>query len=397
MSGNNHHAPTELSPSNEQLRVAHFINALKRPGGAESLLITLAQTMPRAGAEMTIVTIRENDREIAREIERYGVRVKAFPGNKLFDPIRFSKLTRFVRTARFDVIHTHLTGATILGTAAGKLCGVPVVATLHNTDMASQRHAYHGHMESWLLKHTASRVIAVGDRTAAAHQRRLAHRVITVIPNAVPIVAPLSGDERRIERQRLTGHADGCILVWAGRLTEQKGLLDLLEAFAILRRTRNDIFLVIVGDGPLAEVLKARTTDLRLADSVRFTGLRHDVPRLLAASDVYVSAAHWEGLPVAMLEAMSASVAVVATAVGDVSVALDGGAGILVRPRAPAELAEAVAPLVADVELRRKLGAAAKSRVEAVYGADAWAHKLRRVYEQVTTKGCQARCEPTPV
>ena len=139
----------------------------------------------------------------------------------------------------------------------------------------------------------------------------------------------------------------------------------------------------MAGGGPEAAELTCQIDTLGLTRAVRFLGLRADVPRLFAASDIYVNASRWEGLPVAMLEAMSASLAVVATAVGDVPMVLAGGAGVLVPAGNAEALAGALTRVAQNAYLRRSLGEAGRARVQAEYGAEAWAQRLCKVYERL--------------
>jgi glycosyltransferase involved in cell wall biosynthesis len=234
-------------------------------------------------------------------------------------------------------------------------------------------------------------VIAVGWETARAHAAALGGRAIDVIPNAVGELPPIAEGERD-ELRRQLGIGDATPLVIAvGRLAPQKALSDLLRAFALLRTPDPTPQLRIVGRGRLRSALQSEIDALGLRDRVRLLGLRSDVPRLLAASDLYVSSSHWEGLPVAMLEAMAAGVPVIATEVGDVPRVLDPGCGVLVPPRDPAALARAIAELIADPVRRRRLAAGGRSRVRAQFGLQAWADRHMMLYEEVA--GLRPRTE----
>lgn len=373
----------------DTLRVAQFINRLRPDGGAEKLLMTKAEVMARHGVELTVITThwRPNCPDMVRDLGALGVKVVPFPGRRIVSVRRFIKLVRYLKRERFDVLHTHLTGATILGAVGGRVCDIPVVTTLHNTEMDSQSHFYQGRLESWLLKHWVSELVGVGEKTAAAHESRVANRRIDVIPNAVSEAPVLSSDQRQSIRQGMTGDADGTILISVGRLTQQKGFADLLDAFSRIHKIKPEAKLVIVGRGPLENDLQQQIHLLGLDDAVYMLGLRSDVPILLAASDVYVSASHWEGLPVAMLEAMSASLPIVATRVGDVPDVLGTEAGILVEPQQSRHLAETVLQLMGDEERQSSLASSAKKVVEQRFGAQAWGGKLRAVYERACGGG----------
>ncbi len=135
---------------------------------------------------------------------------------------------------------------------------------------------------------------------AEANQQRLGSKRIVVIPNAVPVPPALSAAERAAIRTELLPEPDRLLLISVGRFSSPKGFSDLLTAFAELHRTHPAAFLVIVGDGHLREELERQVESLELNADVLMTGARRDVPRLLAASDLFVNASHWEGLSVAI-------------------------------------------------------------------------------------------------
>jgi glycosyltransferase involved in cell wall biosynthesis len=204
-----------------------------------------------------------------------------------------------------------------------------------------------------------------------------------VIPNAVATPEPLGARERAALRAEL-GVVDGApLLIAVGRLVPQKAPLDLVRAFAQVRTLGPAPALWIVGRGRLEDSLAREIARLGIGDRVRMLGLRSDVPRLLAASDVFVSASHWEGLPVAVLEAMAVGLPVVATGVGDVPRALGVDSGVLPSPRDPAAIARAVAQLIADPARRRQLGARGRERVRAHFGTRAWAERHMALYTEV--------------
>ena len=112
-------------------------------------------------------------------------------------------------------------------------------------------------------------------------------------------------------------------------------------------------------------------------------GVRNDVPRLLAAGDIFVSASHWEGLPVAVLEAMAVGLPVVATSVGDVPDVVVPGTGLIVPPHQPAALATTIRTLLDDPEQGRQLGMAGRAHVVRNYAIEAWADKLLKLYSEL--------------
>ena len=366
--------------------IIQMINAL-RVGGAEKLIATFAQVAQKKDIKLGVITLRQNTPELVAQIESYGAKVVAFNHRKIQSGRRFFNLVQFLRHEKPDIIHTHLTMATILGSASGSLSGVPVVTSLHNTNMSTSNKFLLSSIETFMLRYVIKHVIAVGWHTAVIHQPRLRKKQIDVIPNAVVVPAPASPAAILETRSKLTGDSKLPILLSVNRLELQKGIFDLIGGFALIHQRYPDVRLVIAGSGSLENRIKARIDEAGLAQSVHMLGLRQDIPDLLAASDIFVSAAHWEGLPVASLEAMAAGRPLVATAVGDLPRVIIPGTGLLVPSHDPTALAAGISCLLDDPALGEKIGKAARNHVIHNYSADVWVDRLLGIY---TNAICQS-------
>jgi glycosyltransferase involved in cell wall biosynthesis len=170
-----------------------------------------------------------------------------------------------------------------------------------------------------------------------------------------------------------------------GRLAPAKAFPDLLTAFATLRQDHPTAALVIAGDGELRADLTAHIAQLGLQGHAFLLGSRNDVPHLLAASDLYINASHYEGLPLSILEAMSAARPIVATSVGDIPHVLVPGAGLLVPPAEPPALAAALRTLLDDPALGLALGRAAQSHVLHHYSPTAWFQQYLALYQTLVS------------
>lgn len=376
------------------MQVVQMIDQLSM-GGAQKLLITFAEQSSSSEAMGVQVLSLEADNEyqragaLASEIIALGVPVEGMGGRHLWDVGRLRRILAYLRRRPVDILHTHLTYANILGALAGRLAGVPVVVTLHTAGRdARHYHPLRDFLETIALRWGATKVLAVGWNVAAFHQSRLGpERQIEVLPNGTPAAVPLPVQERQALRQQICGDAARPLVLAVGRLSAPKGYADLVDAFAHLRTIQPKAALVIAGDGSMRAALDAQIERLGLANTVYLLGLRQDVPRLLAASDLFVSASHWEGLPLAILEAMMAGLPVVATRVGDVPQVLGNGGGLLVNPRQPQELAQALQRLLDNPQERLELGRQAAALARRSYSAQAWFERLLAVYRQVGKKG----------
>lgn len=353
-------------------------------GGAQKLLVTLSGQAQVHGLELTIVSLSSNnDRVILDELAGLGTTVIIFPAKHLLDLRRIFRLIRFLSGGNFDLVQCHLTYANIIGALCGRLAGLPVVTTLHSIkDVLQEFHPFMGALETWAIRHLAKRVVAVGYTIADSFQWSLRGRSIDVIPNAVPIPARITENEQLELRKELAGDPRKKIVVTVGRIAPPKGYEDLVTAFSFLVPSHPNLVLLLIGDGPLFEEIRNLISKLSLEKNVLLLGAR-DVPRLLAASDLYVSSSHWEGLPLAILEAMMTGLPIVATAVGDIPRLITADIGLVIPPRQPRAIAEAIAGLFLNPGRLREMGVAARARAMQNYSPQAWMERLLNLYRQL--------------
>jgi glycosyltransferase involved in cell wall biosynthesis len=269
----------------------------------------------------------------------------------------------------FDVVHTHSSKAGALGRLAA-----------HRLEIGRIVHTFHGfpfhQFQSWprrtayiQIERSVGRFtdifLAVGPAVAAeAITRRIAppERVRTIgVGLAKALSAP--GPLDRAEARRILGVPPGMQVVGTvGRLAFQKAPEDFVRALAGLGR--GDVFGVWIGDGPLRAKTERLARKLGLTGRMLFTGERHDVEALLPGIDVFAMASRYEGLPCAIVEAMSAGVPVVATAVNAVpDVVIAGETGLLAPPGMPDLLGRAIGHLLDNPAYAARLGAAGRDRL----------------------------------
>jgi len=276
-----------------------------------------------------------------------------------------------------------LSTSNIVGTLACHLSGIKSIATLHSVSIDPRYyHPVRQELETRMLRHLSRRVVAVGESVAFANQQRL-KRPIDVIPNAVTPHTQISQQDRMEIRRSLGENAEDPFVITVGRHSAPKGYSVLVDAFAQLHRSHPRARLFIVGQGILQNELQTQIEKLRLQNVISLLGRREDVAQLLGASDVYVSSSLWEGLPVSVLEAMSAGLPVVATEVGDMPRIVNPSVGVLVPPNDSARLAEALRKILDDNRSAAEMGTSARNFVNRYHHPSVWMDHLMQLYEQV--------------
>ena len=350
-------------------RILYVIDSLSI-GGAETLLVDLVDAARARGYAPSVAYFTPGP--LIAGLEERGVQATRISTAGLRDPRALPRLIGLMRRSRPHVVHTHLTKSNLLGQLAARLAGVPLrVLSVHNMDPWRRRRALS--LVHRLATAGAHRQIAVSREVAefTAASGGTSAEGITVIDNGV--------DTRRFDPDAVTpleltefGVPAGRIAVAViGRLVPQKDHATFLAAAATLADRVPDAHFLIVGQGELRGELERAARSRGLGpDRLTFTGIIRDMPRLLAALDVVVFSSAWEGLPVTLLEAMAMRRCVVTTAVGGIpGVATDGRDALLVPPRDPGALAEAVHAALTDPERRRRIGRAARATIEARFSA----------------------------
>jgi len=358
-------------------------------GGAEKLVVTFAREACQRNIPVTVACLKSvSGPSIEPEIRALGVPVRFFVAPRLLAPGRFVKFWDFLRRGDFDIVHTHLLYANVLGCVAARWSRIPAIATLHSISQEPRHyHPLRDAFETAALRFAASNVLAVGYEVADTHQKRIPGKPIVVIPNGVERAAPLSPEQRLALRRDMVGGGDPArtLCLSVGRLMPAKGFSDLLTAFQKVVQSAPVACLAIAGSGGLAEELQNQIVNLGLSAHVRMLGARNDIPQLMAASDLFTLASHWEGLPLTILEAMMAGLPIAATAVGDIPRVVMPDAGILVAPQSPDELAQALLALIEHPERRRQMGAQGRAFAEKHYHVSAWFDKLLALYQDTIT------------
>jgi glycosyltransferase involved in cell wall biosynthesis len=297
----------------------------------------------------------------------------------------FARLAWLLAARRVDVVHVHsASGSSFWRKAAATLLArtarVPVLFHVHGG-------AFHRQLARPGLRRLAVRaVLSRADGVAVLTEgwarelaSRLPARELHVVPNCVAAAASAAAVA-----------SEPGLIVFLGDLRPEKGVFELVEALAIVRGRGVDAHAVLAGEGPARSALAARAQALQLPpEAVRLPGWIDAPARdaLLARAACFCLPSYEEGLPLALLEAMAAGTAIVATAVGGIPEAARAELeALLVPPRDAARLAGALERVLRDDRLRRSLAARARARAVA-YGEEAMAERLDALYRELASRG----------
>lgn len=316
-------------------RVLHLIGNLKREG-AQVVLANLVTRAKDLGGQPVVLAWREGG-PIADVVAGAGVpvdRVPALPGGPVALPLVVAAVARQLRRRSIDVVHAHMSDSAIIAAGASRLARIPFVVTHHSNRLLPREGAIATRLRAALFGpavRAAAANVAVSDEV---RQRLIdatginADRV-AVVRNGIHIPKPADLDQARPRRGAWRLGGPGPRIVSVGRLIEIKAQWQLLAALPALLAAFPRARVAIVGDGPERERLDARARGLGIRDSVELPGSLGNVAEILAEADLYVSTSQYEGLPMALLEAMSWELPVVASAVpGNRDLVEDGVTGL---------------------------------------------------------------------
>ena len=385
------------------LRVLHLIEDLGS-GGAERLLFVNLSRLDRPRFENMVCHLYDRALHWRQPILDLGVPVMSLGLTSIRDlPLGVARLVRLLKAERVDLIHTHLYGANLVGRAAAALAGVPVVSSLHNPDYEPAVLKDNPALfpaKVWALNRLdrlTSRVARPHFVAVSEYVRQSAVKHLGIRPGrATVIYNPI--DFTRFRRDASTAAAasqvrrdlnidpNDRVLLSVARLDPQKGLRYLVEALPAIVRDFPDTIAVFVGGGaPESRAALETVADtLGVRRNVRFAGVQADITSYLEMCDVFVLPSLYEGLGIALVEAMAMERPCVASRTTAIpEVVEDGVSGVLVPPADAAALAGAIVRLLRDPALRTRMGVEGRRIARERFDVTRNIHQLEAVYERV--------------
>ncbi len=301
-------------------------------------------------------------------------------------------LRKLIRSTRPQIVHARGTSAWMDAVLATRgLANTRLILSYHgrtHTQPVSGR-------RRWLNRLAANRadaIVAVSHEAAEMlhHEWSVAADKVYVIPNGIDpeLYRPAESDQHKQHLRRKLGLDEGIVpVICVANLLPIKGLDVLLAAWRKVCLADRSVQLLIVGEGPLGESLRAQAEQLRYAARVRFLGRREDVPDLLRAAELFVLPSRSEGSSNALLEAMASGLSIVATNVGGNRELINPNrTGWLVPPDEPAQMAEVILHALFDPSARQRVGAAARAEVLRRFSLQQWVEQYRRLYRTLAER-----------
>ncbi len=370
------------------MRVFHLVKGLGR-GGAEILLVRTARTVDRRRRNGYGYFLPWKD-ALVPELKAQGCSVRCFPARNPLEMLgQLPKLVGHLKSWQPDVIHCHLPLAGVLGRLAGKILRVPVVYTEHNLQERYHPLTRVANRLTWTQQ---AKVIAVSEEVKDSIRRWL--------PEPPPVETVLNGVDceqfrpRRRNgsgvREQLQLPSNSTVIGTIAAFRKQKRLDLWLEAAAAVAAEHPEVHFLMVGDGPEKPTVLEFVDRYDLRSRVSLPGLQSNIMPYLEAMDVFFMSSDFEGLPVAMLEAMASGIPVVATTAGGITEVIDDdNVGLTADPGDVPCLVKHLKSLLGDPKSAQRMGREGRLRIERAFSLERMQAQLEEIYFQAT--GSQVR------
>lgn len=368
-------------------------------GGTRRHLVSLVEGLDKSRFQVEIAAprIRQgtiDDTSFTDEIKALGVRIHTVDMRRSIQPLADLRalwvLTNIIRREKYDIVHVHSSKAGFLGRIAARLNRVPVVYTPNGFYFLSNMPP--AKIKIYLLlERLAGRLtdclVAVSDseREQAVNHSLISPAKILVIPNAIDAhhfrPDPVIGRQLRIE---LGIPDDAMVVGTVARFIDQKDPITFIRAARLIADRMPDVRFLWCGEGPMRQEIEQLAAELELTSVTHFLGYRKDIANIMNVFDLFVLTSIFEGLPYTILEAMAVGLPLVVTdVVGNRDVVVDGQNGLVVVPRSPEEVANAVSKLFQNREKRLLMGQASYYLVTKHYRIQDMVSNIEEVYEDL--------------
>lgn len=361
-----------------------YLIATLEVGGAEKQLASLVKRIDRTRYNPTVCCLTKEG-PFEKELEEAGIRYFVLGKQFKFDFTVIFKLISLIRQEKSDILHTWMFTSNSFGRVAGIIARVPIIISSERCiDIWKNR--FHFFLDS-LLSYFTARIVCVSEGVKKFYREHTfipPGKLITIY-NGVETVGEtnISAEKKKEE----FGLRQNIVITTISRLAPQKGIKHLLYAVPKVIENMPEARFLIVGEGNEKGRLENISRDINIDKYVIMPGLRADIKEILSFTNIFVLPSLFEGLPNVIMEAMAARKPVIATRIqGSDELVVENETGILVPPRNPEALADAIINLHNDTEKARRMGIAGRKRVEKYFNVDSMVKKHEKLYDELTQK-----------
>lgn len=357
-------------------------------GGGESHLLDLVTFLDKERFEPVCLSFTSG--EMINRLESMGIRCYVIDTVKPFDMKIQRQIVDLIRRERIEIIHAHGSRAASNMIWPVRKLHIPFIYTVHGWSFHDDQDKLVRTLRQWsekLICSLANQVICVSQSNADTGRKRFGLKDAVVIENGINLVK-FNPEGQFSDLRTLFGFApDDFVVGFIARCTKQKAPLDFLEAVRLAHVANSNVKGLFVGEGDMDAEVDAFIADHRMSDYVYRSQFRTDVPDLLHSIDVYCLPSLWEGLSIALLEAMAMGKPIVATPTdGTKEVITHDNDGLLIPFSQPQALADALSRLREDPVLRKECGMHARQLVAQRFDAQRVSDVVSEIYQQVTMK-----------
>lgn len=354
------------------MKILHVITSL-RTGGAEKLVAEIVPMLSDYGNQIDVVAFDDGKPNFCELLTKKGIKV-TFLGKGYYNASYILRLCRIMK--EYDIVHTHNTSPQLFVAIANMFNSCKLVTTEHNTTNRRRGHRLLSYIDRWMYNRY-HHVICISEKTEENLKAFIGNSRarISTIHNGINV----SIFQKALPIDKYT---DRIVISMVGAFRKQKDQDTIVRAMQLLDKDKYEVWLV--GDGERRNEVEVLVNKLSLDKSVKFLGIRKDIPSILKASDIVVMSSHWEGFGLAAAEGMAAGKPVIASNVDGLAQVVEV-AGILFEPGNEKDLAQKIVQLATDQEYYNKV--ASKCSLRAMdYDISKMVEGYQKVYESLIGK-----------
>jgi glycosyltransferase involved in cell wall biosynthesis len=374
-----------VSVINKRIKVLECIRQ-GQIGGGESHLLSLVENIDRAMFEPVVLSFTGGP--MIERLQRLGVPVTIFHTEKPFDIRLWKRVQKWLKEEKIDLVHAHGTRANSNVLWAAKSLHIPVVYTIHGWSFHDDQSFFIKKIRVWgerLLTAKSTINISVSETNRETGTHHFSGFQSVVINNGIDLNKFDPERQYKKIRQELNIPSDATVVLFLARFTLQKQPVTLIKSFTEAAEKNQNLFLIMVGDGEQRPEVEKIFSSSKFKNRIRVLPFREDVPDLLSAGDIFVLPSLWEGMPIALLEAMAMGKAIIATnADGTREILKHKKNGYLIdSDNLKKNLTAALLEVGEDGELRNKMGVEARRVAKENFGLEKMTRQIENVYCQI--------------